>query len=127
MQKESGDNDTDSANKVGEKQTDSTDKHETNDASAEAQRNGDGEAGSKQSMSDADTADDKLLEQKVDEMINEKDDIKMDDLDNNGLLEDVSVDIGLWLQCVGESFWDYSWIHDFEDDFPQKVILKILN
>ena len=116
MQKESGDNDTD---KVQEKQSDSTDKHETNDASAEAQRNGDGETSSKQSMSDADTADDKLLEQKVDEMINEKDDIKMDDLDNNGLLEDVSVDIGLRYQCVGERFHDYSWIQDFEDDFPQ--------
>ena len=41
-------------------------------------------------------------------MINEKDDIKMDDLDNNGLLEDVSVDIGLPYQCMGESFQDYS-------------------
>ena len=27
---------------------------------------------------------------------------------------------------MGESFLDYSWIQDFEDDFPQKVILKIL-
>ena len=101
MQKESGDNDTDSADKVQEKQTDSTDKNETNDTSAEAQRNGDGETSSKQSTSDADTADDKILERKVDEMINEKDDIKMDDLDNNGLLEDVSVNIGLRYQCVG--------------------------
>ena len=28
---------------------------------------------------------------------------------------------------MGESFQDYSWIQDFEDDFPQKAILKILN
>ena len=28
---------------------------------------------------------------------------------------------------MGESFQDYSWIPDFEADFPQKVILKILN
>ena len=28
---------------------------------------------------------------------------------------------------MGESFQDYSWIQDFEDDFPQKVILKVLN
>ena len=29
--------------------------------------------------------------------------------------------------CMGESFQDYFWIQDFEDDFPQKVILKMLN
>ena len=29
--------------------------------------------------------------------------------------------------CMGESFQDYSWIQDFEADFPQKVSLKILN
>ena len=28
---------------------------------------------------------------------------------------------------MGESFQDYSWIQDFEDDFPQKVILEMLN
>ena len=28
---------------------------------------------------------------------------------------------------MGEKFQDYSWIQDFEDDFPQKVILKMLN
>ena len=28
---------------------------------------------------------------------------------------------------MGESFQDYSWIQDFEADFPQKVSLKILN
>ena len=28
---------------------------------------------------------------------------------------------------MGESFQDYSWIQDFEDGFPQKVILKMLN
>ena len=28
---------------------------------------------------------------------------------------------------MGESFQDYSWIQDVEDDFPQKVILKMLN
>ena len=28
---------------------------------------------------------------------------------------------------MGESFQDYSWIQDFEADFPQKIILKILN
>ena len=28
---------------------------------------------------------------------------------------------------MGESFQDYSWIQDFEDDFPHKVILKMLN
>ena len=26
---------------------------------------------------------------------------------------------------MGESFQDYSWIQDFEADFPQKVSLKI--
>ena len=25
-------------------------------------------------------------------------------------------------KSMGESFQDYSWIQDFEDDFPQKVI-----
>ena len=28
---------------------------------------------------------------------------------------------------MSESFQDYSWIQDFEADFPQKVSLKILN
>ena len=28
---------------------------------------------------------------------------------------------------MGESFQDYSWIQDFEADFPQKVSLKMLN
>ena len=28
---------------------------------------------------------------------------------------------------MGEKFQDYSWIQDFEADFPQKVSLKILN
>ena len=28
---------------------------------------------------------------------------------------------------MGKSFQDYSWIHDFEADFPQKVSLKMLN
>ena len=28
---------------------------------------------------------------------------------------------------MDESFQDFSWIQDFEDDFPQKVILKMLN
>ena len=28
---------------------------------------------------------------------------------------------------MGESFQDYSWIQDFEADFPWKVSLKILN
>ena len=28
---------------------------------------------------------------------------------------------------MGESFQDYSWIHDFEADFPQKFSLKMLN
>ena len=28
---------------------------------------------------------------------------------------------------MGEGFQDYSWIQDFEADFPQKVSLKILN
>ena len=32
-----------------------------------------------------------------------------------------------WLICLGESFQDYSLIQDFEDDFLQKVILKMLN
>ena len=31
------------------------------------------------------------------------------------------------LMYMGESFQDYSWIQDFEDDFPQKVILKMPN
>ena len=26
-----------------------------------------------------------------------------------------------------ESFQDYSWIHDFEADFPKKVSIKMLN
>ena len=28
---------------------------------------------------------------------------------------------------MGESYQDYSWIQDFEADFPQKVSLKMLN
>ena len=28
---------------------------------------------------------------------------------------------------MGESFKKYSWIQDFEADFPQKVSLKMLN
>ena len=28
---------------------------------------------------------------------------------------------------MGESFQDYSWIQDFEADFPKKVSLKMLN
>ena len=28
---------------------------------------------------------------------------------------------------MGESFQDYSWIQDFEADFPYKVSLKMLN
>ena len=28
---------------------------------------------------------------------------------------------------MGESFQDYSWIQDFEADFPQEVSLKMLN
>ena len=28
---------------------------------------------------------------------------------------------------MGESFQDYSWIHDFDADFPQKVSPKIVN
>ena len=28
---------------------------------------------------------------------------------------------------MGESFQDYSWIQDFEADFPHKVSLKIQN
>ena len=28
---------------------------------------------------------------------------------------------------MGEIFQDYSWIQDFEADFPQKISLKILN
>ena len=28
---------------------------------------------------------------------------------------------------MGENFQDYSWIQDFEADFPQKVSLKMLN
>ena len=31
------------------------------------------------------------------------------------------------LIVIDESFQDYSWIQDFEADFPQKVSLKILN
>ena len=30
-------------------------------------------------------------------------------------------------KIMGESFQDYSWVQDFEADFPQKVSLKILN
>ena len=29
--------------------------------------------------------------------------------------------------CMGESFQDYSWIQDFEADFPLKVSLKMLS
>ena len=32
-----------------------------------------------------------------------------------------------WYDDMGESFQDYSWIQDFEADFPQKVSLKMLN
>ena len=28
---------------------------------------------------------------------------------------------------MGESFQDYSWVQDFEADFPLKVSLKMLN
>ena len=28
---------------------------------------------------------------------------------------------------MGESFQDYSWIQDFEADFPEKFSLKMLN
>ena len=28
---------------------------------------------------------------------------------------------------MGESFQDYSWIQDFEADFPKKISLKMLN
>ena len=31
------------------------------------------------------------------------------------------------LEHMGGSFQDYSWIQDFEADFPQKVSLKMLN
>ena len=31
------------------------------------------------------------------------------------------------MYVMGESFQDYSWIKDFEADFPQKVSLKMLN
>ena len=31
------------------------------------------------------------------------------------------------IMLMGESFQDYSWIHDFEADFLQKVSLKMLN
>ena len=30
-------------------------------------------------------------------------------------------------ELMGESFQDYSWIQDFEADFPQKVSPKMLN
>ena len=32
-----------------------------------------------------------------------------------------------YLLYLGENFQDYSWIQDFEADFPQKVSLKMLN
>ena len=35
------------------------------------------------------------------------------------------VDVGL--RNMFESFQDYSWIQDFEGDFPKKVSLKMLN
>ena len=38
-----------------------------------------------------------------------------------------TVKIYAQVHCMGEKFQDYSWIQDFEDDFPQKVILKMLN
>ena len=31
------------------------------------------------------------------------------------------------ITCMGESSQDYSWIQDFEADFPQKVSPKMLN
>ena len=34
---------------------------------------------------------------------------------------------GCMLLYMGESFQDYSCIQDFEDDFSEKVILKMLN
>ena len=36
------------------------------------------------------------------------------------------VKVGMCMH-MGESFQDYSWIQDFEPDFPQKVSLKMLN
>ena len=30
-------------------------------------------------------------------------------------------------KIMGESFQDYSWIQNFEADFPQKVSLKMMN
>ena len=35
--------------------------------------------------------------------------------------------VPLYYGSMGESFQDYSWIKDFEADFPQKVSLKMLN
>ena len=40
----------------------------------------------------------------------------------------MSSNVGLgYTLCMGESLQDYSWIQDFEADFPQKVSLKMLN
>ena len=32
-----------------------------------------------------------------------------------------------WIIHMGESFQDYSWMQDFEADFPKSVSLKMLN
>ena len=37
------------------------------------------------------------------------------------------VEASVFSNHMGESLQDYSWIQDFEADFPQKVSLKILN
>ena len=43
-------------------------------------------------------------------------------------IQGMSSNVGLgYTLCMGESLQDYSWIQDFEADFPQKVSLKMLN
>ena len=45
----------------------------------------------------------------------------------NKILLKISEAFDMSLEYMGESFQDYSWIQDFEADFPQKVSLKMLN
>ena len=42
-------------------------------------------------------------------------------------LEIYNLFVSIFQVHMGESFQDYSWIQDFEADFPQKVHLKMLN
>ena len=90
VEKESGDNDAEDVHEVtnekgAEKQTDAATKNQA-DITTEAKTN----CVAEKEKTEMDTADDNALADKVNEMINEKEGDDLIDLDNNGLLEDVS-------------------------------------